>query len=137
MTSVSPSSSTFVPVKSTSAPSQRAADGAAAAAKVSAPSNETAKAEEQMAAEATAAKANTRALSQAEFASQMHELQVKMDKLNPALSFVVDQTSGRTVIQLTDRSTQEVIQQFPSAAAAQISKALDRFEKGLVVNKKV
>jgi uncharacterized FlaG/YvyC family protein len=83
------------------------------------------------------AKASTTAADKTELANQVRELQVKMDKLNPALAFVVDQTSGRALIQLTDRDTNEVIQQFPSAAAIQISKALDRFQKGQLVNKVV
>ena len=83
----------------------------------------------------TAAVSLDKALSKAELASQVKELQVKMDKLNPALAFVVDQESGRAMIQLTDRNTKEVIQQFPTVAALQISKALDRFEKGQLVNR--
>ncbi len=79
--------------------------------------------------------ATQKALSKAEVASQIQELQTKMDKLNPALAFVLDQASGRALIQLTDRNTKEVIQQFPTAAAMQISRALDRFEKGQLVNR--
>ena len=58
-----------------------------------------------------------------------------MDKLNPALSFVLDHGSGRTLIQLTDRDTNEVIQQYPSQATLQISKALDQFQKGQLLSK--
>jgi flagellar protein FlaG len=86
---------------------------------------------------ATANKASAKSLSKAELASQVQELQVKMDKLNPALAFVVDQSSGRALIQLTDRNTKEVIQQFPTEAAIQISKALDRFEKGMLISRTV
>ena len=81
------------------------------------------------------AQASAKAASKSELAGQVLELQAKMDKLNPALAFVVDQNSGRAVIQLTDRTTKEIIQQFPSAAAMQISKALDRFENGKLLNK--
>ena len=80
---------------------------------------------------------STKSISKEELASQVHELQVKMDKLNPALAFVVDSASGRAMIQLTDRSTNEVIQQFPSEAVMQISKVLDRFEKGQLVSRTV
>ena len=76
-----------------------------------------------------------KAVTATKLASQVLELQAKMDRLNPALAFVLDQTSGRAVIQLTDRSTKEVIQQYPSVAALQISKALDRFENGRLLNK--
>ena len=76
-------------------------------------------------------------VSKEELARQVHELQAKMDKLNPALAFVVDEDSGRTLLQLTDRTTKEVILQFPTQAALQISKALDRFQKGQLVNRTV
>jgi len=65
----------------------------------------------------------------------MAELQSKMNKLNPELTFVLDKSSNRAVIQLMDRNTKEVIQQFPSAAALQISQALDRYANGKLVNK--
>jgi flagellar protein FlaG len=74
------------------------------------------------------------AMSKAELVSQVHALQDKMNKLNPALAFVVDQDSGRALIQLTDRATKEVIQQFPTEAAMQISKALDRYQKGQLIH---
>jgi flagellar protein FlaG len=76
-------------------------------------------------------------LSSGEIAKQVHELQAKMDKLNPALAFVVDQESGRALIQLTDRATKEVILQFPTEAALQIGKALDQFQKGQLFSRKI
>ena len=84
-----------------------------------------------------ATKAPVNALSKEEVARQVHALQAKMDKLNPALAFVVDEDSGRALIQLTDRATKEVILQFPSEAALQISKALDQFQKGQLVSRTV
>jgi flagellar protein FlaG len=78
-----------------------------------------------------------KALSKEELASQVQALQAKMDKLNPALAFVVDQTTGKALIQLTDRATKEVILQFPSEAALQITRALDRFQKGQLVSRAV
>ena len=75
------------------------------------------------------------ALSKDELAQAVQLLQAKMDKLNPALAFVLDQDSGRAMIQLTDRATKEVIQQFPSEAAMRIAKALDHFEKGKLVHR--
>jgi flagellar protein FlaG len=83
------------------------------------------------------AKTLASSLSKEDLAKQVHELQAKMDKLNPALAFVVDQDSGRALIQLTDRATKEVILQYPSQAALEISKALDRFAKGQLVNRTV
>ncbi len=83
------------------------------------------------------ASAPVQPLSKEEVAKQVHELQAKMEKLNPALAFVVDQDSGRALIQLTDRATKEVILQFPTEAALQISKALDQFQKGQLLSRTV
>jgi flagellar protein FlaG len=114
----------------------RGGDGVVVATKETAAPNEAAKPVAQTHSDAAAFdNAQVSASSKAELDSQVRDLQVKMDKLNPALAFVVDQSSGRTLIQLTDRHTKEVIQQFPTAAAIQISKALDRFEKGRLINK--
>jgi flagellar protein FlaG len=82
-------------------------------------------------------KVSTAALSEEELARQVHAMQDKMDKLNPALAFVVDKDTGKALIQLTDRATKEVILQFPTEAALQITKALDRFQKGQLVNRTV
>lgn len=113
----------------------RAGEGDVAAAKGNSTVSESPKIEVQKGSAAGSVKAPVNALSKAELASQVHDLQVKMDKLNPSLAFVLDQTTGRALIQLTDRHTKEIIQQFPTAAAIQISKALDRFEKGQLINK--
>ena len=80
------------------------------------------------------AKAASKEVSPSTLNSQVRALQTKMDSLNPSLAFVVDQASGRLVIQLTDRHTKEVIQQYPSEAAIQISQALDRFDNGKLLN---
>ena len=66
---------------------------------------------------------------------QVHELQARMDKLNPDLAFVLDQDSGRTLLQLTDKATKEVILQYPTQATLQIAKALDQFQKGQLLSK--
>ncbi len=86
-------------------------------------------------ASTTTSSANAKVLTPAELQSAIYALQVKMDKLNPALSFVVDQSTGHTLIQLTDRETKEVIQQFPSEVALQIARAIDRFAKGMLVDR--
>lgn len=75
-------------------------------------------------------------LSNEDLSKLVQEMQTKMDKLNPDLAFSIDQASGRTVIELTDRATHEVIQQFPSEAVLRISKALDQFQKGQLLNRK-
>ncbi len=64
------------------------------------------------------------------------ELQRRVAALAPELQFSVDQSSGETIVKFTDPATNEVIQQFPSEALIQIGKALDQFQKGLLLNRK-
>jgi uncharacterized FlaG/YvyC family protein len=137
MTAVSFTAPSYSPNQVSLSASPRAGEGSGAIEKSSSPISEDAKLALQQAPGTQGNKAPAKAISKAELALQVHELQVKMDKLNPALAFVLDQTTGRALIQLTDRHTKEVIQQFPTAAAIQISKALDRFEKGQLINKTV
>ena len=137
MTAVSFTAPSYSPNQVTLSTGSRAAEGSGATAKSSSPTSEDAKLLASQGTGEAVAKVPVRAISKAELAIQVHDLQVKMDKLNPALAFVLDQTTGRALIQLTDRHTKEVIQQFPTAAAIQISKALDRFEKGQLINKTV
>ncbi len=62
-------------------------------------------------------------------------LQSRFNQIAPELQISVDQSSGRTVIKFTDRSTNKVIRQFPTEEALQLNKDLERFQKGLLLNK--
>ena len=137
MTAVSFTAPSYSPNQVAHFSGLRAGEGSSATAKSSSPVGEDAKLAVPQGGGAAAAKTPIKAITKAELAIQMQDLQVKMDKLNPALAFVLDQSTGRALIQLTDRHTKEVIQQFPTAAAIQISKALDRFEKGQLINRTV
>ncbi len=64
------------------------------------------------------------------------ELQRHTADAAPELKFAIDSDSGKTVIQITDSTTNKVIRQIPSEEALQISQDLDRFQKGLLVNRK-
>jgi flagellar protein FlaG len=64
------------------------------------------------------------------------ELQRKVDGVTAELQFSVDESSGRSVIKVTDRATSDVIRQIPTEEALQISEALDQYQKGLLVNRK-
>lgn len=48
------------------------------------------------------------------------------------IQFSLDNDSGKTVVKVIDRTTQEIIRQFPSEEAIDLAKALDRFQ-GLLV----
>ncbi len=137
MTAVSFTAPSYNPNQVTLSTGARAGEGSGATAKSSSPINDDVKLAAPQGAGLAGAKVPVKAISKAELAIQVHDLQIKMNKLNPALAFVLDQSTGRALIQLTDRDTKEVIQQFPTAAAIQISKALDRFEKGQLINKTV
>ena len=136
----SPLSATSTPSTIRAAPPvvPRAGDGSLAAGRASdaapVPASSAPADNKPNASQAKVAATPAAALSKEQLAHEVQALQAKMDKLNPALAFVVDQHSGRALIQLTDRATKEVIQQFPSEAAIQISKALDRFANGKLVN---
>jgi len=63
-------------------------------------------------------------------------LQRHFTKVAPELQFSVDRASGKAIIKVTDPSTNEVIQQIPSEEAMRITKEIDRFQQGLLLNKK-
>ncbi len=54
---------------------------------------------------------------------------------NDNLEFTIDEESGRRLIRLVDRQTQEVLRQIPSEEMLQIAKALDKLQ-GLLVHQK-
>ena len=64
------------------------------------------------------------------------ELQRRANTLAPELQFTVDKSNGQSVMQFTDRTTNEVIRQFPSEETIQMGKELDKFQRGLMINKK-
>jgi flagellar protein FlaG len=64
------------------------------------------------------------------------ELQRRANTLAPELQFTVEQSNGQSVMQFTDRTTNEVIRQFPSEETIQMGKELDKFQRGLMINKK-
>jgi flagellar protein FlaG len=64
------------------------------------------------------------------------EMQSKLAGTNSDLEFSVDKDSGQSVVKVTERTTKEVIWQFPSDQALQVSKELSRF-LGAFVNRAV
>ncbi len=75
---------------------------------------------------------------------------VKMDDLKQALSevqsaislvtndlqFSLDEDTGKTIVKIVDRETDEVIKQIPSEEILRIAKALDKFQ-GLLIRQEV
>ena len=73
--------------------------------------------------------------SAAELERLDNQMQSKVSTIAPELQFLVDKDSGKSIIKLTDRNTSEVVWQFPSEQALQVTRALDRFQKGLMLNR--
>jgi flagellar protein FlaG len=61
-------------------------------------------------------------------------MQSKLSGASSNLEFSVDKDSGRSIVKVTERTTNEVIWQFPSEQALQVSKELDRY-LGAFVNR--
>jgi flagellar protein FlaG len=52
--------------------------------------------------------------------------------MTDALDFSIDENSGRTVVKVIDKSTNEVIRQFPSKEALEIARSLNKLQ-GLLI----
>ncbi|MFN3984569.1 MAG: flagellar protein FlaG [Rhodocyclaceae bacterium] len=62
----------------------------------------------------------------------MDEVQTAIGAFTRDLQFSIDEDTGRTIVKIVDRETDEVIKQIPSEEMVRISKALDRLQ-GLLV----
>lgn len=62
------------------------------------------------------------------------DMQSKVPVAAKELQFSVDQESGKQLLTLTNNVTKEVLWQVPSEVALRISKELDRFQKGSLLN---
>lgn len=54
---------------------------------------------------------------------------------NSSIQFSIDESSGRTLVQVIDTDTMDVLRQFPSKEALAISQSLDKLQ-GLLVREK-
>jgi flagellar protein FlaG len=71
-----------------------------------------------------------------ELQQMVDQMQTKTATLSPELQFSLDKESGKTIVKVTDSNTKDVIWQFPSEEALQVTKELDRYQRGLLVNRK-
>lgn len=62
----------------------------------------------------------------------LKEVQTAIDVVANDLRFSIDEDTGRTLIKIVDRETDEVIKQIPSEEFLRIARALDKFQ-GLLV----
>jgi flagellar protein FlaG len=78
-----------------------------------------------------------RALSSDELKNLASEIQRKVSAVSSDLQFSVDEETGKDLIRVTDRTTKKIVWQFPSEEALNITKALDQYQKGVMLNRKV
>jgi flagellar protein FlaG len=86
---------------------------------------------EQSAATLPPVAVDTDALQQA-----MDDVQTAIKSIANDLTFSIDEDTGRTLVKIVDRETDEVIKQIPSEEMLRIAKALDKLQ-GLLVKQEV
>lgn len=70
-----------------------------------------------------------------ELNSLVKEMQRKVASLSSDLQFSVDQDTGKNIVRVTDRASKKIVWQFPSEDALQVTRALDQYQKGLMLNR--
>jgi flagellar protein FlaG len=65
------------------------------------------------------------------------DMQRKANSVTTELHFAVDQSTGRTVIRVTDRATQQLIRQIPTEEVAAIIKQINNFQQHMLIDQKV
>lgn len=91
----------------------------------------------QSAEQTSAAPVHKVAPTPADLEKLVVEMQNKVSGYSPELQFSVDEDSGKTIVRMTDKTTKDVVWQFPSEDALQMAKELDRYQQGLVLHSKV
>lgn len=79
--------------------------------------------------------ASTPAEQQQQLESAVRSVQQFVRPMSGSLEFSMDDSTGKTVIKVIDRSTKELIRQIPSEEMLEIARALDRLQ-GLLVYQK-
>lgn len=65
-----------------------------------------------------------------------NDFYIFVETMNNSLQFSIDDDSGRTVVKVVDKQTDEVLRQIPSEEMLDIARALGKL-KGLLVEQKV
>ena len=118
-------------------PDQRTASSAAQKNKPMATANAAAPTRPLQGTQATALASSHKTEPSSEELKRITEaLQRRVSVAAPELQFSIDKSSGRSVIKVMDSATNEVIRQIPSAETLQIDQNLDRFQKGVLINRK-
>lgn len=84
------------------------------------------------AAESAASDANTPTISKEDLLQAVEDVKVAISAVTNDLTFSIDDDTGRTVVKIIDRETEELIRQIPSEEVLLMAKALDKL-KGILV----
>jgi len=84
------------------------------------------------AADAAAAVAAAHAVDQNQIRQALEEANRKVQSLGGSLEFSIDQQTGKTLVRIIDKSTNELIRQIPSAEMLVIARSLDKLQ-GLLI----
>lgn len=104
---------------------------------VSAPTqrNEASRAAQPEAPAAAAKKTATNELSAGQLQSAVDSINKSLKEVNPSLEFSIDNDTNLTVVKLVEKQSGEVIRQVPTEEALAIAKAIDKFQKGMLLTK--
>ena len=116
------------------------APGSVVAPRQSPPQSSNTVPDAQLAKAAAVPQAAAQPIKAAESSRQQLDEAVKavndfVNPVNNSLQFRVDDETGKTIVKVIDKATNEVIRQFPSEEMIAIAKALDGI-KGLLVHQK-
>lgn len=86
-----------------------------------------------LAGSATEAHSKTEQPTPAQLRNAVDKINSSMKEINSNLQFSIDDDTQRVIVKVVESQSGEVIKQFPSEEALSIAKAIDRFQKGLLV----
>lgn len=63
-----------------------------------------------------------------ELAAALKSINIALQERTPGLEFAIDTDSGRAIVKIVDKDTQEVIRQMPSREALDIARAIGKLQ---------
>jgi flagellar protein FlaG len=79
--------------------------------------------------------ANTAVPDATQLKQAVEDANAALKNISSELEFTADPSTGKTVVRVIDRSTQQVIRQFPSEEMLAIARAIDRVQ-GILIHRK-
>lgn len=68
--------------------------------------------------------------------STVDSVNKSLQQSNRMLEFSIDEETSRTIVKLMDSETGEVVRQIPSEEMLAISRSIDQFQQGMLLNQK-